>query len=325
MERTPSNFEINDLRRAGGLPFEIGALYNRRTEIHDRLGGQRQGGISTPADGPFIILFTGEAGKQHGYHDFWDDNGILHYYGEGQSGDMQDKGGNRAIREHLRNNKRLLLFQAMGHGRPYRFLGEFRFRYAYSKKDVPDSSGTLRTALIFELEPVEVEFNPFQNAVAKKSDPDLDLYATTSLQLTQMRSKQSLFKRRLLTIEKQCRITGIADLRFLRASHIRPWAQCSTGNERVDGFNGLLLSPHADFMFDRGWISFEDNGALIRSAHLPEDVINRIGLNLKDGRNCGAFVAEQKTYLAYHRNTVFDRFFKKVEDPLLELYTTSMP
>jgi 5-methylcytosine-specific restriction protein A len=316
---------MNELQRVNALPYEIGALYNRRQEIHGRLGGQTQGGISTPAHSPFVILFTGEAGKQHGYHDFWDDNGILHYYGEGQTGDMQDKGGNRAIREHLQNSKRLLLFQMMGHARPYRFLGEFRFRYAYSKRDVPDSSGRLRTAIVFELEPIEVEFDPFRNAVAKKPDPHTELYATTSLQLTQMRSKQSLFKRRLLTFEKQCRVTGIADLRFLRASHIRPWAQCATGNERVDGCNGLLLSPHADFMFDRGWISFEDNGALIRSDHLPKDVVARIGLDLKNGRMCGEFVAEQQRYLAYHRNAVFDRSFRKIEDPLLELYATTIP
>ena len=118
---------MTGLQPVNELPYAVGALYNRRQQIHDRLGGQRQGGISTPARSPFVILFTGEAGKQHGYNDFWDDNGVLHYYGEGQAGDMQDKGGNRAIREHLQNRKRLLLFQSMGHARPYRFLGGIQF------------------------------------------------------------------------------------------------------------------------------------------------------------------------------------------------------
>jgi 5-methylcytosine-specific restriction enzyme A len=307
------------------LPYEVGALYNRRQDIHGRWGGQWQGGISTPAHSRFVILFTGEAGKQHGYHDFWDDNGILHYYGKGQIGDMQDKGGNRAIREHHENNKRLLLFQMMGHGRPYRFLGEFRFRHVYSRANVPDTKDNPRTAIIFELEPVDAEFNPFLNAVADQANPHTDIHATTSLQLTAIRTKQSLFKRRLLTIEKQCRVTGIADLRFLRASHIKPWAHCTSGNERIDGSNGLLLRPHADFMFDRGWIAFEDNGALIRSDHLPKDVIDRIGLDLNKGRRCGEFFAEQKNYLEYHRNAVFDKSFKKIEDPLLELFSTIIP
>lgn len=310
---------------ATDLPFEVGALYNRRQEIHGRLGGQTQGGISTPANSPFVILFTGEAGKQHGYHDFWDNDGVLHYYGEGQSGDMQDKGGNRAIREHLQNNKRLLLFQMMGHAKPYRFLGEFCFRNAYIKEGVPDTRGNSRTAIVFMLDPVETEFNPFQNAIADREGPRIELSSTTSLQLTEVRSKQSLFKRRLLTVEKECRVTGIADLRFLRASHIKPWAKCVDGAERVDGSNGLLLSPHADFLFDRGWITFENNGSLIRSGHLPKDVLQRIGLDLKQGRKCGDFVRKQKSYLEYHRNAVFEKSFKNVEDPLSELLATTAP
>jgi len=54
------------------LPFEVGALYNRRQQIHGALGGQMQGGISTPSNSPFVILFTGEAGSQHGYRDHWE-------------------------------------------------------------------------------------------------------------------------------------------------------------------------------------------------------------------------------------------------------------
>ena len=76
-----------------------------------------------------------------------------------------------------------------------------------------------------ELEPVEADFNPFQQGVSEAPEPYLALSDTASLKLTQTRSKQSLFKRRLLTVEKQCRLTGIADLRFLRASHIKPWAR----------------------------------------------------------------------------------------------------
>lgn len=282
-----------------------------------------QGGISTPTNSPFVILFTGEAGKQHGYHDFWDDSGILHYYGEGQSGDMQDRGGNRAIREHHQNGKRLLLFQMMGHAQPYRFLGEFRFRHAYSEDGVPDTSGEPRTAIVFMLEPVERDFNPFQQAIADRAQPQIDLSATASLQLMEIRSKQTLFKRRLLTIEKKCRLTGIADLRFLRASHIKPWAKCANGNERVDGSNGLLLSPHADLLFDRGWITFEDNGSLVRSNKLPSDVIERLGLDLTQGKRCGDFFEDQRSYLEYHRNAVFEREFKKTKDPLAELLGTT--
>jgi len=146
---------------------------------------------------------------------------------------------------------------------------------------------------------------------------------TSSLQVVETRSKQTLFKRRLLTVEKECRITGIADLRFLRASHIKPWSKCSTGTERVDPYNGLLLSPDADFLFDRGWITFEDKGSLVRSSELPTDVANRIGLDLTLGRTCGDFTREQRTYLDYHRNAIFEKAFKRATDPIRELLSTT--
>ena len=212
----------------------------------------------------------------------------------------------------------------MGHARPYRFLGEFRFHYAYEKPGVPDTSGKSRKAIVFELEPIEHDFDPFQNAVADVAAHKIDLSETSSIQFVEVRSKQSLFKRRLLTVEKQCRVTGIADLRFLRASHIKPWAKCVNGSERIDGRNGLLLSPHADFLFDRGWITFENNGSLVRSNHLPKEVVSQIGLDLRQGRNCGDFFDEQKIYLEYHRNAVFETAYKKMEDPLMELFATTI-
>ena len=79
------------------MRFEIGALYNRRLDIHEVFGGQKQGGISTPSASEFIFLFTGEAGKAHGYDDFVDERGF-HLYGEGQAGDMQFVRGDLAIR-----------------------------------------------------------------------------------------------------------------------------------------------------------------------------------------------------------------------------------
>ncbi|MGY0651357.1 HNH endonuclease [Luteimonas sp. A537] len=307
------------------LPYEVGALYNRQQEIHGRLGGQMQGGISTPANSPFVILFTGEAGAQHGYRDHWEDESgenILHYYGEGQEGDMQDTRGNRATRQHVEKNQRLLTFQSLGKGQPYRFLGEFRCIHTYVEDNVPATRGPPRKAIVFKLKPVEADFSPFLDVVAEQSRTGIDLSATVSVQLSAIRVKQSLFKRRLLDVEKRCRLTGVADLRFLRASHIKPWSKCTSGDERVDGANGLLLTPHADLLFDRGWITFEDSGALVRSDHLPKEVIERIGLDLNKGRRCGGFSGEQRSYLDYHRNAVFEKNFKEPHDALSNLLSS---
>lgn len=308
------------------LPYEVGATYNRRHEIHGLLGGQMQGGISTPANSPFVILFTGEAGAQHGYRDHWEEEAgenILHYYGEGQEGDMQDTRGNRAIRMHRENEQRLLVFQSLGKGQPYRFLGEFHFVEAYEKHDVPATRGGTRKAIVFKLKPLEGEFRPFLYAVGDEPHSSLDLSSTTAVQLNQVRTKQSLFRRRLLNVEKRCRLTGIADLRFLRASHIKPWAKCTSGDERVDGANGLLLAPHADLLFDRGWITFENDGTLVRSNYLPSEVIEHIGLKLQSERRCGDFIQEQQAYLEYHRNAVFEKAFRSSQDPLADLFKSA--
>ena len=60
---------------------------------------------------PFVLLITGDSGKQHGYRDEWTDEGLFLYTGEGQRGDMRFVAGNRAIRDHRQNGKSLQVFE----------------------------------------------------------------------------------------------------------------------------------------------------------------------------------------------------------------------
>ena len=109
------------------ISFRPNQIYNRRNDIHAVWKGQQQGGVATPASAPFIFIFTGEAGEQHGYSDGWDDGGVFHYTGEGQIGDMTFIRGNRAIRDHAKNGKDLLLFEATKKSGMYRFIGGIIF------------------------------------------------------------------------------------------------------------------------------------------------------------------------------------------------------
>ncbi|MEN4938841.1 HNH endonuclease signature motif containing protein [Stenotrophomonas sp. TWI1151] len=290
------------------LPFQVGALYNRQAQIHALLGGQQQGGISTPRDNPVIIAFTGEAGISHGYRDFWDDNEIFHYYGEGQIGDMRYTGGNRAIDQHVSDGKKLILFQMMGKGRPYRYLGEFVSLTSYIQPNTPDTNGELRDAIVFRMRRVATNdgFGMFEEGIAiAKAEADTGMPETVKAKLVEVRTKQRLFRERLIGFEKGCRLTGIEDLRFLRASHIKPWAN-SQPDERVDGQNGLLLAPHADLLFDQGWISFESNGKLLVASNLPSEVEKSLSLDLKRGRKYGMFEQRQQDYLKFHRDFIFE-------------------
>lgn len=285
--------------------YIVGALYNRQRDIHDRFGGQWQSGIVTPRQAPLIIVFTSAAGHQHGYYDYWDENGIFHYFGAGQEGDMEFVRGNSALRDHIKDGKQLLVFQALGGG-IHRFQGEFVCLGYDIVPNHPDKNGNLRNAILFRLRPVHDDVG---EELVPTTLPFVDLEnvgATTQQILTTIRTKQDLFRRRLTTIERGCRLTNVYDLRFLRASHIKPWA-ASDDSERVDRNNGLLLTPSADLLFDHGWISFEQNGRLIVAEGMPGPVTEKIGLDLTPGRDCGEFTAEQRGFLEYHRDCVFEQ------------------
>lgn len=123
-------------------------------------------------------------------------------------------------------------------------------------------------------------------------------------QTVKTRIGQGLFRVRVGAFEKACRLTGITNPRLLVASHIKPWRD-STTEERLDGANGLLLTPHVDRLFDRGLISFEDNGNVKVSPRLTSGDLERLGLREVAQRNTGTFKQRQRVYLEYHRNSVY--------------------
>ena len=116
--------------------------------------------------------------------------------------------------------------------------------------------------------------------------------------LTKARLGQGLFRQRVAEQEPICRVTGLARQEFLIASHIKPWRD-STHAERLDGANGLLLSPHVDKLFDRHWISFESDGQLIWRHEAAGDALRCWGIG---GANViQPFTREQEQYLQLHR------------------------
>ena len=116
------------------------------------------------------------------------------------------------------------------------------------------------------------------------------------------RRGQGVFRQNVRAIERSCRVTGVRQVRHLRASHIKPW-RLSSDREKLDGNNGLLLSPHVDQLFDGGWITFTDSGELLRSSRLDRRVLE--SWKIPEELNVGAFNDEQKRYLAFHRESVF--------------------
>ena len=122
------------------------------------------------------------------------------------------------------------------------------------------------------------------------------------IQLTKSRRGQGIFKNNVRLVEDHCRITGVTNIKHLRASHIKPWS-ISNKEEKLDGFNGLLLSPHVDHLFDRGFISFRDSGDLLVSSSLSSTVLAK--WSIREVQNVGGFKKAQLPYLEYHRDEVF--------------------
>jgi hypothetical protein len=120
------------------------------------------------------------------------------------------------------------------------------------------------------------------------------------------RKGQGLFKQRVMQIERECRITGVRREEHLRASHCKPWRD-ATNEERLDGENGLLLTPSIDHLFDRGFIGFEENGDLIVSPVAHQESLLRMGIDPQKPRNVGRFASGQQRYLEYHREYVLLR------------------
>ena len=94
------------------------------------------------------------------------------------------------------------------------------------------------------------------------------------------------------------------DKLHLTASHIKPW-RASNNREKIDGNNGLLLSPHVDRLFDHGYISFTDLGEILVSPKLGNEVLRL--WNINPNENVGAFRSEQCVYLKYHRDNLFKK------------------
>jgi hypothetical protein len=127
---------------------------------------------------------------------------------------------------------------------------------------------------------------------------------TTRKALVKARVGQGLFRRNLTHFEDHCRVTGVRYQPHLFASHIKPWRE-STNEERLNGENGLLLTPSIDHLFDRGFIAFEDNGELLISDVAHKESVRRMGVDTEQVVRVGKFSEGQKTFLAHHRRAVF--------------------
>ena len=132
----------------------------------------------------------------------------------------------------------------------------------------------------------------------QKIREDNSIAETEKEAIIRARIGQGQFRNRLLSYWAGCSITGCKLTNILIASHIKPWRN-SNNPERLDVFNGLLLTPNYDKLFDLGFISFGNNGEIIFSKEFPKSERQLLGI---DNRTHLIFVDERHfQYLKFHR------------------------
>lgn len=283
------------------IPFIKEEVYSR-SEIHKKYGGNPQAGISNSASNPFIFLFSGKSGLKHGYIDKWQDENIYTYTGQGTIGDMHFENVNGTLLNHENKSKRIFLFEK--HGKHIKFIDEMKvlnFEY-YIGQDTNQKS---RIAILFYLTRVSSTLNPgvlqyFREAKAKNV---ASRKITEGRNYQKTRIGQNVFRNNLLIAwDFKCAITNISKVEILRSSHIKPWKD-SNNEERLDTENGIILSPLFDALFDKYFISFENDGTIILSNKMNLKEFNLIGVSGKEKINRNLSVRTRE-YLKIHRETM---------------------
>lgn len=175
------------------------------------------------------------------------------------------------------------------------------WRYLDLPEPVPVPVGT-SSEHASAVAPHQVSDKALDDEAEKEISARADVGPTQKERLVKARVGQGLFRRNVEFVESACRVTGVRDLRHLRASHIKPW-RLSNDEEKLDGHNGLLLAPHIDHLFDKGYISFSDDGCLLVAMELDRSVL--ACWRVAHPMNVGGFRPEQRRYLAFHRSEIF--------------------
>tara|TARA_R110001583_G_scaffold194614_1_gene365951 strand:- start:1990 stop:2751 length:762 start_codon:yes stop_codon:yes gene_type:complete len=100
-----------------------------------------------------------------------------------------------------------------------------------------------------------------------------------------------------------CAVTGVELRQVLRASHAKPWAECSSDSERLDVFNGFLLTANLDALFDRFLISFDQCGEILISESVSTG--DRIVLGIEKKLRLRWLSSGHRPFLEYHRNIFY--------------------
>jgi hypothetical protein len=247
-------------------------------------------GVVTPANTKYIIFFVTKDKQQAltQYNDYIDGNML---FWEGEERHSSDK----RVVEANKNQDEIHLFYREAHHSPFVYFGRTTLTDFQLRENAPSE-------FVFRIEMLSSEIDAFKE-VREHAGEYKTLDKTEQEQIVVSRLGQGNFRRNVIRLWGSCSVTGLQSVTLLRASHIKPWKD-SNNQERLNPFNGLLLIPDYDFLFDRGYITFKNNGSVLISQKLSP--FARKVFDVDDDLQLRNVFPESKEYLDFHRSEVFE-------------------
>jgi predicted restriction endonuclease len=248
-------------------------------------------GVVTPSDSNLVILFVTKEKQQAltQYNDYID-GGFLHWEGE------EKHSSDSRIINASANGDEIHLFYRDIHHSPFVYYGQISLRDYELHTSKPSK-------FIFSLGLEADSTDPIEDIEKHKTEYS-SLEKTERESIVKSRVGQGLFRERVIALWGSCSVTGLSNLSLLRASHIKPWRDCSN-QERLDPMNGLLLHPTLDHLFDSGLVTFEDNGQIRFSERLSAEDAKI--LQLDSSETLRKMPEKLKKYMEFHREHVFKK------------------
>lgn len=185
---------------------------------------------------------------------------------------------------------------------PNALLDKYYRQFCVANGIAPSNKGAFGVERKYWLSPDFADLNTLLEEMAMHDVQTAgELGETEREQVVLARVGQGDFRTGLINLWQGCSVSGCDYIPALRASHIKPWS-VSSNEERLDVYNGLLLVPNLDILFDKGLISFKDDGDILISPRLPEAARIVLGCDETMGIQPKA---ENIPYLAWHRDNLF--------------------
>lgn len=250
-------------------------------------------GVFCPRGGGQILLFVTWIKQKHfeQYNDYISGEYLF------WEGEKEHKNDRRIVNARL-NGEEIYLFYRDIHHASFEYKGTIELSTYTLRNDRPSS-------FVFKL----IHDQSAEDDLLTHENELVVLKETERESVVKARIGQGTFRKQLLEMWDGCAVTRVKLPDVLRASHIKPWRN-STNAERTNPYNGLLLLPQYDHLFDKNLISFKDDGKILKSPVLEGIPLHQLGINEAD--RLRQVSEAHLPFLRYHRESMFVRFTEEL-------------